>query len=118
MLCIFITTVAEIWQEVLGEGLIDSADANFFELGGHSLLVSVLVTKLRANCPSISARDIYTNPTIRTLASVVDTLGVPAAKPCGSDLEASADRCNKLKDYYIPTTSAALMGNIIQVIQS
>lgn len=104
--------------------MVESTDANFFELGGHSLLVSVLVTKLRASCPSVSARDVYTNPTIRTQAIVIDQLQAPSAsadttaKGTGPamDVEKGNDRHNKLKSHYIPSTLHALVGDIIQVL--
>ena len=47
------------------------AENDFFDLGGHSLLVSMMVSELRKSFPSIAARDVYDNPTLRGLAAKI-----------------------------------------------
>ncbi|MFC4554915.1 Pls/PosA family non-ribosomal peptide synthetase [Georgenia faecalis] len=64
--------VAAVWGDVLrlpGGSL--SVEADFFDdLGGHSLLAATVVSRLRAteSNAGLSIRDLYANPTVRTLA--------------------------------------------------
>ncbi|MBL6449165.1 amino acid adenylation domain-containing protein [Fulvivirga sp. 29W222] len=66
--------LVDIWEEVLGRKEIGIED-NFFELGGHSLkatqLISRIIEKLNVN---IEVVDIFTYPTVRELANIVDNL--------------------------------------------
>ncbi|WP_327091142.1 amino acid adenylation domain-containing protein [Nonomuraea sp. NBC_01738] len=67
--------IAAIWSEVLGiEGL--GVDDDFFELGGHSLLATQVVAKLRrltdAGGRQVSVMDLFSAPTIRQLAELID----------------------------------------------
>lgn len=72
-------TMRDLWAEVIGfEADELSVEADFFnDLGGHSLAAAQLVSLLRENGidQSVGLRDVYVNPTVRTLAAV---LGAPA----------------------------------------
>lgn len=66
--------MAEIWAEVLGCGQV-SVEADFFdELGGHSLLAARVVSRLRrdAGQRGLSIADLYSRPTVRGLAGVLE----------------------------------------------
>ncbi|MBV9847456.1 MAG: peptide synthetase, partial [Kutzneria sp.] len=73
-----------VWAEVFGlEPDSLSVEADFFaELGGHSLLAATVVSQLRARriggCPAV--RDLYDNPTIRSLAARLETATATAAE--------------------------------------
>ncbi len=64
----------DIWRNTLDIEEI-SIDDNFFEIGGHSLkatrLVSQIVLKMKTE---IELRDVFTNPTIRMLALVIQAI--------------------------------------------
>ena len=65
-----------IWQRVLQvENLGVSAD--FFSLGGHSLLATRLVAAIRDEMElEISLRSLFTQPTIRKLATYIDSAAI------------------------------------------
>jgi amino acid adenylation domain-containing protein/non-ribosomal peptide synthase protein (TIGR01720 family) len=61
-----------IWQTLLGKTQIGRS-GNFFLLGGHSLLAIRLVSAIRRRMgKEIPVRNIFNNPTIATLAVVID----------------------------------------------
>ncbi|GAA0710921.1 hypothetical protein GCM10009430_00030 [Aquimarina litoralis] len=63
--------LVSIWKEVLGIDRIGVTD-NFFELGGHSLKVTLLVNKIkRVLGYELQVQDIFNNPTIQSLVSVI-----------------------------------------------
>lgn len=71
-------TLAALWSTVLRlpeEALSVNADL-FTDLGGHSLIAATLVSRLRgSNIPGtddLSIPDLYSNPTIRTVAQYID----------------------------------------------
>ncbi|HEX6293450.1 MAG TPA: phosphopantetheine-binding protein, partial [Herpetosiphonaceae bacterium] len=60
--------VAQVWQDVLGLDKVGLYD-NFFDLGGHSLLMVQIHSKLRnALGTDISMVDLFTYPTVSTIA--------------------------------------------------
>ncbi|MBV9790209.1 MAG: acyltransferase domain-containing protein, partial [Chloroflexi bacterium] len=62
------TTIAAIWQELLGSERVGVHD-NFFDLGGHSLLTAQVHSRLRATLGrEISIVDLFKYPTIAALA--------------------------------------------------
>ncbi|WP_279581690.1 MFS transporter [Fodinicola feengrottensis] len=66
------TVIAQAWAQVLGRKGI-GADDNFFDLGGHSLVATQVVAKVRAATGvALSVMDLFTSPTIRELATLVD----------------------------------------------
>jgi acyl carrier protein len=63
------TTIAGIWQEVLGLEAVGMTE-NFFDLGGHSLLVVQVQRRLRdATGQEVAITDMFRLPTIRGLAA-------------------------------------------------
>ena len=66
------TTLAEIWQSILGVTPIGIYD-KFFELGGHSLLAIQLISRMReAFRVELSAQRIFEAPTIAQLATTIE----------------------------------------------
>ena len=65
------TTIAGIWEELLGINPIGVHD-DFFELGGHSLLATHLVTRLHQVLRvDIPLRSLFDTPTVSTLAESI-----------------------------------------------
>jgi acyl carrier protein len=66
--------IAAVWAEVLGLAELD-VNADFFALGGHSLKAMMVASRLRVvfDCP-IKFRAIFENPTVASLAAVVEQL--------------------------------------------
>jgi acyl carrier protein len=63
------TTIAGIWQDVLGLEAVGTTE-NFFDLGGHSLLVVQVQRRLReATGSEVAITDMFRLPTIRALAA-------------------------------------------------
>lgn len=63
------TTIAAIWQDILGLPQVGTSD-NFFDLGGHSLLVVQVQRRLREACGrEVSITDMFRLPTIKALAA-------------------------------------------------
>ena len=64
--------ILEIWKEVLGKENIGVMD-NFFEIGGQSLrAMKILIRINRTFTHPIKINDIFTEPTIRGLAGILD----------------------------------------------
>src|SRR5229473_5722880 len=91
------TTGAEsIFAEVLADVLrVDrvSVDSHFFDdLGADSLVMAHFCARVRkrGNLPSISMKDIYAHPTIRSLAAALaDAAPRPAKPPVAAAVEAA-----------------------------
>ncbi|MDE1462996.1 non-ribosomal peptide synthase/polyketide synthase [Spartinivicinus poritis] len=65
--------LAELWQKILGIDDKLSVNDNFFALGGHSLLAVRLSGLIRqAFNVDISVRNIFTTPTVATLAKSIE----------------------------------------------
>ncbi|MGW0564587.1 Pls/PosA family non-ribosomal peptide synthetase [Streptomyces sp. NPDC003016] len=61
-----------------------SADSHFFDdLGANSLVMAHFCARVRkrADLPSVSMKDIYRNPTIRSLAAALDEIAPSPAEP-------------------------------------
>ncbi|RBQ14670.1 non-ribosomal peptide synthetase [Spongiactinospora rosea] len=66
--------VHAVWADVL-EQADAGIDDDFFDLGGHSLLAIKVVERLRRSVPGgtgIAVMDLFTHPTIRRLAALLD----------------------------------------------
>ncbi|WCM63688.1 amino acid adenylation domain-containing protein [Paenibacillus polymyxa] len=64
-------TLAEIWQKILGLSRI-GIDDHFFELGGHSLNAMLLLSHTAKQLQTqLALRDIFSYPTIRQLAELI-----------------------------------------------
>ncbi|MFE3166660.1 amino acid adenylation domain-containing protein [Streptomyces sp. NPDC059224] len=62
--------LAALWQDILGVPV--GLDENFFELGGNSLSAVQLAAEARnRDIPAIPLRALYSNPTVRSLATVL-----------------------------------------------
>ncbi len=65
--------LAEGWAEILGVS-VDSPKADFFTHGGGSLTAAQLIARIRTRHPQVSVNDIYANPKLGALASLLDAL--------------------------------------------
>src|SRR6266567_1316581 len=81
------TGVEAVFAELLADVLkIDrvSVDSHFFDdLGADSLLMAHFCARVRkrGNLPSVSMKDIYRHPTIRSLAAALADVAPSSAKP-------------------------------------
>ncbi|UKJ77427.1 non-ribosomal peptide synthetase [Azospirillum brasilense] len=83
-------TVARVWAERLGRGPV-WRDDNFFALGGHSLLAIAVAHALETELGRpVSARDLFTEPTLRGFAA-----RLAAAAPADAPSDAESDRATE-----------------------
>ncbi|WP_114858512.1 non-ribosomal peptide synthetase [Azospirillum brasilense] len=83
-------TVACVWAERLGRGPV-WRDDNFFALGGHSLLAIAVAHALETELGHpVSARDLFTEPTLRGFAA-----RLAAAAPAELPSDADSDRATE-----------------------
>ncbi|MCX6316091.1 MAG: amino acid adenylation domain-containing protein [Bacteroidetes bacterium] len=64
------TTLCAVWQKVLGLERIGVTD-NFFSAGGDSIKSIQIISRMRAEGYELSVKDIFTQQTIRSLASTM-----------------------------------------------
>ncbi|MGC5568945.1 amino acid adenylation domain-containing protein, partial [Streptomyces sp. FR-108] len=73
--------LAGIWAQVLGVERVGATDG-FFDLGGHSLMATLAVSRIREVFGvEVSLADLFDAPTVRGLASVIDTSARSAEPP-------------------------------------
>jgi len=65
--------IAEIWYDVLGAEATSPKD-DFFDFGGGSLTAAQVVSRLRERYAEVAVGDLYTNPTVATLAAMLEEL--------------------------------------------
>ncbi|MDQ3827317.1 MAG: condensation domain-containing protein, partial [Actinomycetota bacterium] len=66
--------VAQIWADVLKVEKVGVED-NFFDLGGDSILTIQVISRLRAALRvEMPLRDVFSNPTVASLAGVIETV--------------------------------------------
>jgi aryl carrier-like protein len=70
--------VANIWAPLLGLQRVGAHD-NFFELGGHSLLMIAVVDRLRRAGLRAGVVDIFSHPTVESLAARIREQAADAA---------------------------------------
>jgi len=68
------TQLAEIWEKALRLDRVGRHD-NFFELGGHSILAVRMLTLLEEIDKNITLADLFTYPTIESLAKKIELAG-------------------------------------------
>jgi len=74
------TTLAQIWQAVLGVERVGSSD-DFFALGGHSLLALQVAARLqRALGREVSLHTLFDHPVLASLAVALDETGAQALR--------------------------------------
>jgi amino acid adenylation domain-containing protein len=74
-------SLLSLWEGMLGRRGI-ALDDNFFELGGHSLLVLEMTLAIERDFElSLSAADVFENPTVRSLARRIEQRGGPTSRP-------------------------------------
>jgi len=78
--------LVQVWREVLHLDTLGVED-NFFDLGGDSLLLLRTLGRVRAAAQvgmELSVVDLFSHPTIRTLADHLDRLGSPVRASTGT----------------------------------
>src|SRR2546425_6151338 len=83
-------TFAEVLADVLRVDRL-SVESHFFdELGADSLVMAHFCARVRkrGNLPSVSMKDIYQHPTIRSLAAALADAARPAQPPVSAPIEA------------------------------
>lgn len=72
----------DVWQDLFQTEDVSCDDDFFVDLGGYSLLASRMVSVLRSNhgYPALAVLDLYENPTIRSLAALLDGMVRPISE--------------------------------------
>ncbi len=103
------TTIAEIWQQILGVTPIGIYD-KFFELGGHSLLAIQLISRMReAFHVEISAQRLFEAPTVVQLAATIEA-DIKALRQAEADEDARTEEMLKMVEQLSEEEVAALLG--------
>ncbi|KAF7767625.1 hypothetical protein PCIT_a3679 [Pseudoalteromonas citrea] len=96
--------ISQIWQQHLKQTEIDR-QANFFDIGGHSLLLMAVHESLQAHYPNVQLTDLFTHPSIATLADHLSGSSVteksqskPSAKQQKKGMNALAARRKKSRE--------------------
>jgi len=76
--------IAAVWEEVLKRQEISIHDS-FFDVGGHSLLAMQVHSLLHEKYPALQIVDLFSYPTIHTLAGYLEQNTNGAAKPQASE---------------------------------
>src|SRR5215469_16305067 len=78
--------IADIWIDVFRRSPIGVED-NFFDLGGHSLMATQVISRIRSHFGvAIDIRVIFDHPTIRALASAVNSAGLQTSSAKGPEI--------------------------------
>lgn len=87
-----LTTLLDIWKELLAAEAIDPSD-NFFSLGGHSLLGTMMIARVRDRLGvTITLRQIFETPTPAGLAQIVEAQRQTSREPALVAVAGSDDR--------------------------
>jgi non-ribosomal peptide synthetase-like protein len=85
--------VVAVWESIFQQERV-SVEADFFrDLGGHSLWAAQVISRLRHKVQRLSVADLYSNPTIRSLAAHIEALARRASmkmvdrRPSGSETQ-------------------------------
>jgi thioesterase domain-containing protein/aryl carrier-like protein len=88
------STIAQIWQELLGLPQVGRHD-HFFELGGHSLLALQMLSRLhQASGVDVPLRELFANPTLHAFSAAIPVS--PARKPRNLDIVRDSGRRHPL----------------------
>jgi acyl transferase domain-containing protein len=102
------TTLAEIWEQILGVAPIGIYD-KFFELGGHSLLAIQLISRMRdAFHVELSAQRLFEAPTIVQLAATIEA-DVKALRQAEEDEDARLEETLRMVEQLSEEEVAALL---------
>ncbi len=71
--------IADLWLEVVG-AVVTSDREDFFDLGGGSLTAAQMVSRLRSRYPEVTVADLYENPTVGSLAAMLDGMDAPTGR--------------------------------------
>ncbi len=106
--------IAAIWQALFGLERISVESDFFLDLGGHSLLAARLLAGLRKEpeMARLSVADVYTNPTIRSLAALVASQD-PAAP---AQAEQAAARYSNRRVWAAGLAQFALLYGLLAVL--
>ncbi|PHM39143.1 Amino acid adenylation [Xenorhabdus mauleonii] len=74
------TTLAQIWQDLLGVERISRHD-HFFELGGHSLIAMQLLNHIRKQGMEVSLATLFSHPTLCDLALAISSHSIKPSSP-------------------------------------
>jgi amino acid adenylation domain-containing protein len=81
--------VANLFQEILGAGVVSATD-NFFDLGGHSIAAARLMSRLRSDLAvTVPLRTLFETPTVAGIAGFIEQ---SAPKWKSPSLPQAADR--------------------------
>ncbi|MFZ4699133.1 MAG: non-ribosomal peptide synthetase, partial [Candidatus Methylumidiphilus sp.] len=86
--------LADIWKQVLKREDVGMHD-NFFDLGGHSLLLIQAHSRMRPDYPALRVVDLFTYPTIRTLAVHLQREAQPLPAASALDRQAAQSRAEQ-----------------------
>lgn len=102
------TTLADIWQSILGVTPIGIYD-KFFELGGHSLLAIQLISRMReAFHVELSAQRLFEAPTIGQLAATIEA-DMKAMRQAEEEEQTQTEEVLKLVEQLSEEEVAALL---------
>ncbi|MBX3014464.1 MAG: amino acid adenylation domain-containing protein [Caldilineaceae bacterium] len=86
--------LATVWAALLQHDTIGIHD-NFFDIGGHSLLAMQLHSQLREEYPTLQLIDLFTYPTIHTLASYLGHSPNVGSQPQASEERGAKRRAHQ-----------------------
>lgn len=91
--------IAVIWEHVLKRKDISIHDS-FFDVGGHSLLVLQVHSLLRTNYPALRIVDLFSYPSIHTLAAFLDQKSSISANEQASQAHGAKRRARQLANQH------------------
>jgi acyl carrier protein len=85
-------TIAAVWRDLLNRAKVGVTD-NFFDLGGHSLLTIQLLGRLKQKIDKpFTLVDLFRYPTIRQIATFLESSGASAAAELDDSMARGAER--------------------------
>ncbi|BBN81239.1 hypothetical protein PA25_12240 [Pseudoalteromonas sp. A25] len=93
--------LCKVWELVLGCKKVSTKD-NFFALGGHSLLVMQVIAKLQEKDILVTARQLFTAPTLASLATEIDKAVSVQGKVFKAPKNKIPTPCNRVTPEMLP----------------